>query len=121
MALPVLLAITAFAADPGCDTSSERLATLVQEVANLREDSAWARGRNEWNWKGRERISTVTDDSTCERAAAALLHDGYQGARAKVAVVRIGTGYVAQPGDDTDLWIILDRHFRVLARLIAPS
>ena len=125
MVLLLVLAVITFPvgsdSEIRCDTSSERLAALVHEATDLREDSVWVRNRKEWGWNGREQISRVVDRRLCEKAAAALVHDGYVDARTKVALVRVGKGYVAQPGDDWDLWIVLDPEFRVLARIIVPS
>jgi hypothetical protein len=128
MLLPALLLLASFAPGPDevssrirCDTASDRLAGLAYEAANLRDNSVWVAHRKQWGWSGRERITLVADDHVCRRAAAALVRDGYKDAARSVAVVRVGRGYVAQPGDSWDLWIVLDSDFRVLPRVTVPS
>jgi hypothetical protein len=125
MVLPLVIAVIALGgnndSEVPCDTSSERLVGIVHEATNLRDDPVWERNRKEWGWTGREQITEVTDARICKKAAAALVHDGYADARTRVAVVGVGKGYIAQPGDDSDLWIVLDSQFRVLARMIVPS
>src|SRR5690349_9920741 len=104
-----------------CDTNSERLAGIVHEANDLRDDPVWKPNRQEWGWTGREDITEMTDARICKKVASALVHDGYPDARIRIARVRVGKGYVAQPGQDSDLWIVLDSRFRVRARMIVPS
>jgi hypothetical protein len=128
MLLPVFLALASTLQRPEqaplrsrCDSSAERMAGLVHEAENLRDDSVWVSHRKQWGWNGREPIAPTFDKRVCRRAAAALVRDGHKEAAKKVAVVQVGKGYVAQPGDVRDLWIVLDRQFHVLARVTVPS
>jgi hypothetical protein len=125
MILPVVLAFSSAAGilsdSVRCDTTSARMTALAHDAAELRDDSVWATSRKEWGWSGRDKISSVAEMRICQQAAAALVRDGYQDAAEKVAVVRVGKGYVAQPGDSWDLWIVLDSQFRILARVVVPS
>jgi hypothetical protein len=50
-----------------------------------------------------------------------LIRDGYSEARDGVALVRVGSGYIAQPSSQWAVWIVLDKRFRILSRIVVPS
>jgi hypothetical protein len=104
-----------------CDTSTERLADLVHHAEILRDDPVWSAHRKQWGWTGHERITPVSDPRVCQQAAAALVRDGRKGAATIVTVVQVGKNYVAEPGDESDLWIVLDKRCRIQARVTIPS
>jgi hypothetical protein len=105
-----------------CDTSTEHLSSLVRYAQELQVDSFWVAQRAQWGWSSRPvPVVIVQNLGLCRRAAAVLIHDRVVEARGGVALVRVGSSYIAQPSSRWDIWIVLDNKFRILSRIVVPS
>ena len=105
-----------------CDTSTDQLSPLIRYARLLQVDSFFVAYREQWGWSSKPgSVTAVRDRRLCRRAAEALVHDRYTEARQGVALVRVGTGYIARPAAHGDVTIVLDKNFRILGRIVVPS
>jgi hypothetical protein len=102
---------------PICDTTPERLEQLVAQARQFRSDSVWATRATEWGWKIDDPVEKVVAGPACAQALRGIQADGYD--VDQVAVVKVGSGYLVQPGERWDSWLVLDEGFRVLIRVFA--